>query len=202
MTLTALLLAGGESRRMGTDKATLMLAGEPLWQRQMRCLRELSPHALWVSARTRPAWCPKDVPVVMDAPRSRGPLSGIAAALALLRTSHLMALAIDLPQMTGAHLRKLSTLAEPECGVIPWTGEWFEPLCAVYPARASVLACQALEQGRLSLQKLVHALCENHLLKQYSVLDAEKAYYLNANTLANMPDEFERTKTNNPGAAS
>src|SRR5260370_25435542 len=89
MTLTALLLAGGQSRRMGSDKATLLFAGEPLWARQFRTLRELQPEALWLSARVPPAWRPPEIEIVPDEPPSRAPLSGIAAALRRLRTSHL-----------------------------------------------------------------------------------------------------------------
>ena len=41
MTFSALLLAGGESRRMGRDKATIEFDGRPLWKRQMELLRAL-----------------------------------------------------------------------------------------------------------------------------------------------------------------
>lgn len=99
-TLTAVLLAGGESQRMGRDKATLILDGEPLWSRQLRILRELQPEKMLISARARPAWCPPEIETVLDAPPSRGPLSGLAAALKRIETTHLLALAIDVPQMT------------------------------------------------------------------------------------------------------
>jgi len=78
MTLTALLLAGGRSSRMGFDKATLNIGGEPLWQRQLRVLCELSPATLWISARARPAWCPSEVEVVLDESPLNAPLSGLA----------------------------------------------------------------------------------------------------------------------------
>ena len=41
--LTAVLLAGGQSRRMGTDKATVEIDGVPLWRRQVGLLASLEP---------------------------------------------------------------------------------------------------------------------------------------------------------------
>src|SRR5437867_2135004 len=96
-TLTAVLFAGGESRRMGADKAMLEIGGEPLWARQLRRLRELQPERILISARSKPAWCPAEIETVLDEPPSRGPLSGLAAALKIIQTTHLLALAIDLP---------------------------------------------------------------------------------------------------------
>ena len=181
VTLTALLLAGGESRRMGIDKATLKLAGKPLWQRQLWLLEELHPQELWVSARMRPVWCPAEIEVVLDEPPSRGPLSGIVAALLRLQTSHLIALAIDLPQMTATHLRQLLTLAQPGRGVVSVNGDLFEPLCAIYPAEALVAANEALQQNQLSLQSLVKDLVEGNRLTLNRVNESDKALYYNAN---------------------
>ncbi len=46
VTITALLLTGGLSTRMGTDKATFVFEGKALWARQLKLLRELQPEAL------------------------------------------------------------------------------------------------------------------------------------------------------------
>jgi molybdopterin-guanine dinucleotide biosynthesis protein A len=190
-TLTAMLLVGGKSRRMGTDKATLMMAFERLWQRQLGVLRELEPETLWISARFRPDWCPGEIEVVRDVPPSRGPLSGIAAALARLQTSHLLAMAIDMPQMTAAHIRKLLSCARPGCGVVPINENWFEPLCALYPAEASDVALHSLAQGQLSLQEFARSLSQRNWIKHYQVLDSEKHLYLNLNEPA--PDSLRNS---------
>ena len=186
MTLTAVLLAGGLSCRMGSDKATLRLAGESLWARQLRLLRELEPEALWISARIRPAWCPPEIKLVLDEPPSRGPLSGLSAALSKLQSSHLLALAIDLPQMTTVHLRKIVALACPGRGIIPLNGARFEPLCAVYPVESAEAAGQALEAGNLSLQSLAQTLLRQNLTRTHRLAESEKYLYHNANTPADM----------------
>jgi molybdopterin-guanine dinucleotide biosynthesis protein A len=75
MNVSAVLLAGGQSRRMGRDKATILFRGKPLWQIQLDLLHKLQPAEIFVSARTDPAWRPPDVAFVPDEPPSRGPVS-------------------------------------------------------------------------------------------------------------------------------
>ena len=81
MNISAVLLAGGESRRMRKDKATLLFRGRPLWQIQLELLRQLGPAEIFISARTDPTWRPADVEFVADDLPSRGPLSGLAGSL-------------------------------------------------------------------------------------------------------------------------
>src|SRR5215475_14506266 len=113
MNVSAVLLAGGESRRMGTDKATLLFRGKPLWQVQLETLRRLRPAEIFVSARTDPSWRPAEVQFIADIPPSCGPLSGLAASLAKIRTTHLLALAIDMPFMTEDYLHSICDAIEP-----------------------------------------------------------------------------------------
>src|SRR5947209_5356633 len=102
--ISVVLLTGGESRRMGKDKATLLFRNKPLWQIQLDLLRKLQPAEIFLSARSDPAWRPNDLQFVADAPPSRGPLSGLTATLARTRTSHLLALAVDMPFMSEKYL--------------------------------------------------------------------------------------------------
>src|SRR5450631_272010 len=104
MTLTAVLLAGGESRRMGRDKAAITFRGEPLWQRQLEVLRALLPEKIFVSVRQEPSWLSLETELLLDEPPSRGPLSGLTRALASTQTSHLVVLAVDMPFMTSEQM--------------------------------------------------------------------------------------------------
>jgi molybdenum cofactor guanylyltransferase len=182
MPLSAILLAGGRSRRMGVDKSTLLIVGEPLWQRQLRLLNDLRPMALWVSARDVLPWCPPGIEVVMDKTPSRGPLSGVAAALNHLQTSHLLVLAVDLPQMNTEHLRKLWGLSQPGTGVIPLNGGYFEPLCAIYPVEAAAVAEAALNSSDVSLQSFAQTLRRQSQAHIYDLTPEEQPLYFNMNT--------------------
>ena len=130
MTFSAVLLAGGESRRMGRDKATIVFHGCPLWQRQLQVLRDLGPEKIFVSARKLPSWLPFDTELLLDEPPFRGPLSGLTRALTSIRTSHLAVLAVDMPSMTSAQLQALLGQARPRCGVVPVVEKRAEPLAA------------------------------------------------------------------------
>jgi molybdopterin-guanine dinucleotide biosynthesis protein A len=147
MTLTAVLLAGGESRRMGRDKATVVFRGQPLWERQIELLRSLQPEKIFVSVRTEPSWLPADTELLLDAPPSRGPLSGLTMALERIETSHLVVLAIDMPFMTNEQMQALWRLATVGCGVLPMIGDRAEPLAAIYPRGASPDFLAALSGG-------------------------------------------------------
>jgi molybdopterin-guanine dinucleotide biosynthesis protein A len=182
ITLSVALFAGGQSRRMGAEKATLMLSGKTLWVRQLETLHALKPEKILISARIQPAWCPPEIEVVLDEPPSRGPLSGLVATLRKLQTTHLLILAVDLPFMTAAHLRSLWRLAEPGTGVVPQSRDCFEPLCAVYPGGAKVIAANQLAKEEFSLQALTENLLKQDRMRAYSVTDLERPLYRNVNT--------------------
>jgi molybdopterin-guanine dinucleotide biosynthesis protein A len=118
MNISAVLLAGGESRRMGQDKATLVFRGKPLWEIQLDLLRKLRPTEIFLSAQSDPVWRPADVHFVPDHRPSRGPLSGLAATLSRIGTDHLLALAIDMPLMKEDFLRSLCHAIKPSVNYV------------------------------------------------------------------------------------
>ncbi|PYL12773.1 MAG: hypothetical protein DMF43_07370 [Verrucomicrobia bacterium] len=176
MNISAVLLAGGESRRMGEDKATLLFHGKPLWQIQLELLRKLDPAEIFVSARTDPAWRPDDVQFVADDSPSRGPLSGLAASLNLMRGTHLLALAIDMPFMSESYLRSLCLEIEPGRGVLPKIDNRAEPLAAIYPREA----------GIDFLQTLTSRLVRAGKLRAISVSDKAREFFRNVNQPADV----------------
>ena len=184
--ISAVLLAGGESRRMGRDKATLLFRGKPLWQIQLELLQKLEPSEIFVSARTDPAWRPADVQFVADDPPSRGPLSGIAVSLAKVRTKHLLALAIDTPFVTEEYLKSLCTQVESRRGVIPKIEDRFEPLAAIYPQEALANFQSALSGTDFSMQTVARRLAAEGKLRVVPVTSQERNLFLNLNDLSDL----------------
>ena len=186
MTFSAVLLAGGESHRMARDKATIEFEGEPLWKRQLALLCALQPQQLFVSARTKPDWLPHDVELLVDDPPSRGPLSGLTKALTAMRTTHLIALAVDMPFMNGEQMRELLSQATADAGVVPITGQQAEPLAAIYPAQAAADFVTALSGSDFSLQRIVRRLSENGKVRLLAIAETKAHLYRSVNA----PDDF------------
>jgi molybdopterin-guanine dinucleotide biosynthesis protein A len=193
ITLTAVLLTGGESRRMGRDKATIEFEGQPLWKRQLDVLRAVGSEKIFVSARTKPSWLSEDVELLLDDQPSRGPLSGLTKALAAMRTTHLLALAVDMPFMTSEQLNVLCGLACEGRGVVPVIGERTEPLAAVYPAEAAADFADALSGTDFSLQRVIRKLAADGKVTLHAVPVENANFYRSVNE----PDDFKEGRFSN-----
>jgi molybdenum cofactor guanylyltransferase len=181
MTLSTLLLAGGESRRMGRDKATIELGGRPLWERQLELLRALRPEKIFVSVRSTPKWLPDTVELIIDDEPSRGPLSGLTRGLAEMQTTHLLVLAVDMPFLTAGELGSLWGRASEGRGVVPTIGEQAEPLAAIYPAEAAPDFQAALSGSVFSLQPLVRELAATGKITLWRVTKEAAHFYRSVN---------------------
>jgi molybdopterin-guanine dinucleotide biosynthesis protein A len=182
-TLSAALLAGGKSQRMGHDKAMLRLPGcdELLWQHQLRLLEELQPEEIFWSGPPR-GGTPSNVRVVEDVLRNAGPLSGLCACLRLITTDLLVVVAVDLPHMDSAYLKSLVQSCTPICGAVPLRGDGFEPLAAVYPAMLHELAADRLRQGRYAMQEFVREALRRELIEAVPVGADDEGKFTNINS--------------------
>jgi molybdopterin-guanine dinucleotide biosynthesis protein A len=184
---SAVLLAGGESKRMGKDKAMLG-APDPkflLWQWQLRTLEQLQPEEIFWSGRER-LGLPKTIRIVLDTVEKAGPLAGISACLNLLRTDLLLVLAVDLPQMNAAYLKSLMAQCTSTSGVVTQRGDCFEPLAAIYPKSLAALAQQHLHQGRYALQDFVREAVKQNLVGALPLKECDAPLFKNLNSPADL----------------
>jgi molybdopterin-guanine dinucleotide biosynthesis protein A len=177
--VSAAVLLGGASERMGTDKAALPVGGVPSATRVARLLASLFEEVLLVGG-TPPADAPGRVAGDIEGPRCA--LRGLASALAAASAPRVLVVATDLPLLSEELV--LALVAFPEAdAVVPRTPDGAHPLCALY-ARERVLevARANLAAGRLALH-LVLAEVETRWLEgpDLAAVDPEGVALLNAN---------------------
>ena len=134
-----LLLAGGKSARMGTNKAELLYEGKTFLEHMLDKARSLGIEKWYVSGYASPR---EDVRTVWDVYLDRGPLSGLHASLAAMDTPYCLVVPVDAPKLPVEILEGL--LARHEAGqsekVLIWEhGVRQEPLIAVYPTAMAPL---------------------------------------------------------------
>ena len=151
------VLAGGESRRLGYDKAGALLGGEPLWRRQFRVLRSAGAEPV-VLVRRPGQETPDGPPCWRDVVRSSGPLGGLHAALSRRSAPWVAVLAVDMPGIDAAWFRWLRGFCRPGVGAMARHASAVEPLAAIYPAEALAEIAARLQRRDLSLQRLALAL--------------------------------------------
>ena len=185
---SAVLLAGGKSSRMGRDKTSLEIAGQPLWRRQIETLRALSPEQLMISGPPREAW--REFEIVADVIAGAGPLAGVATALRKCSSPHLVVLAVDLPAMSADFLRSLLSRCSDDQGVVPRSSRGFEPLAAVYPVRCVALAATNLMSRDFSMASFVQGALRKKLVCEHAISPPEEHLFANLNT----PTDYENAR--------
>ncbi|MBV6403934.1 MAG: molybdenum cofactor guanylyltransferase [Flavobacteriales bacterium] len=147
---TGVVLTGGRSSRMGTDKALVPIDGVPMLARAIALLR---PHVreLLIIGDTQHHRHPHATTVADDLP-GLGPIGGLITALDRSRYGRILALACDMP---GVNDRLLLRLKERFDGtvdaVVPVHEGRAEPLAAAYHRRCADPFRKAVEEGLLKL---------------------------------------------------
>ena len=171
---------------MGADKAFIKIAGVPLWRRQLEMLEALRPRELFIAGPAHDEWQEIDCVIIPDAEPDAGPLAGIAAALRRCSAPLLLVIAIDLPKMTDAYLRKLVDSCAAEVGIVPTDGERLEPVAAVYPTLSLPVAKSCLASRDLSVQRFAARCVAEGLAIQREITPEQRPLFLNMNT----PDDL------------
>ncbi len=182
MNVSALILAGGESRRMGQDKAWLELDGKPLLVRAAATLRQLGLTEILISGRPGADYSVVDLPVLLDRQRGSGPLAGIERALEACASPLLLVLAVDLPYMNSDFLQKLLDRSDATHGVVPGLGGRLEPLAAIYPKSCHRLALECLRLSRLAARDFAESCRREHMVRVYRVPRADRQCFANWNS--------------------
>jgi len=146
---TAIIMAGGDSTRMGTDKSMLPIEGRPIIERTCRRLAACFEQVL-ISANEADKFAFLGFDVVPDKVPAQGPLMGIASALEASVNEINFVVACDIPDIEPGNVRRiLSEAAGSDADIIvPTTGnDRYEPLFAVYRKSTLEVINKVLSSG-------------------------------------------------------
>lgn len=187
--LTAFVLAGGHSSRMGSDKAFVELEGKPLLTRMLALASAVALEVRIVGSKSKFGDYGR---VIEDEFPDHGPLAGIHAALRSSSTDLNLILAVDMPFLEMDFLRYLAEQAAAKQSAVVTLpraqGNW-QTLCAVYRKPFLPIAEDALREGKNKIDPLfskveVRAIEEAELRKQ----NFSPAMFRNLNT----PEELQQ----------
>jgi molybdenum cofactor guanylyltransferase len=157
--VAAVLLAGGLSRRMGSDKALLHLGEVPIIERVKSRLLEITDEVL-LSTNDPDAYRFLGLPCIPDRYPDCGPLAGLHAAMLETRRPWLLTLACDLPGITHAFLRNMCRHAPGYDAVVPvGAGGRLHPVCALYHRSCLPVIERNLAAGEYRMFRLLEDPC-------------------------------------------
>ena len=192
--VTAFILAGGKSTRMGTDKAFVTLDGRTLLARALDLARSVATDVHIVGD---PAKFAAFAPVIEDVFRDCGPLAGIHAALRASQTDLNLILAVDVSFVTPALLQYLIQRASDSEAIVTVTraAENWQPLCAVYRRAFVDAAEQSLRSGRYKIDALFKPAI-THAIEQEELEAAgfSSSLFRNLNTPTDLSEAGEAAK--------
>lgn len=130
--ITPLILAGGKSTRMGQNKAFVLINGKPMIEvvaEKVAGMFECSPMLI---TNTPEVYAYLGLKMVEDIIKNKGPLAGIHAGLSYSRNQFSFIVGCDMPFLNSDLVRYMVEVKSTYDVIIPRTGDYAEPLHAVY----------------------------------------------------------------------
>ena len=197
--LAAIILAGGQSKRMGRDKALIEIDGVPLLQRVCNIALHCTPIVYVITFRPEQyrAIVPSDCRLLQEQASPgeatpHGPLIGFAQALEAMQrdgvqTDWVLLLACDLPRLSSTTLQawgKELEQAGNAIALLPKAAKGWEPLCGFYRTCCLTSLKAAIAQGDRSFQRWL----SQEVVQELSIDNTQMLF--NCNT----PQDLERVR--------
>ena len=182
------ILAGGQSSRMGTDKALVRLDGKPIIQHVIERLQPLGL-PLTLITNTPDAYAEFGPPMVGDVLPNNGSLGGIYTALVHSETPYTLIVGCDMPLLNADLLAYLIEQRESADIIVPIIADRPENLHAVYHRACLPVIREQIDSGVLKVNRLLDRLTVHRVdeptLRRF---DPDLRSFINVNT----PDDLAR----------
>jgi molybdopterin-guanine dinucleotide biosynthesis protein A len=192
--ICAVILAGGQSRRMGVNKALLEIGGKPLIRILIDCILPVTGRIL-ISSNDTESYGFLDFPVIPDHFPGNGPLAGFHSAMLHTSCPLYIVLACDLPRLKTPLLQSLVALAEGFDAAVPRTRDGIiHPLCAVYRRTCLPSIERALARGA---NKVIRTFLDDRLAVRW--VTPEEGRFKDSDLVnINTPEDLRKLKISRP----
>lgn len=188
--MTAVVIAGGKSRRMKSDKAFVTVGGTPLIERVLRVITPLFSE-VFINSNTPEAYAGWNIPVFPDISPHKGALGGIYTALTHSRTEYTFCVACDMPDLNPHLIQFMQEQMKDYDVLIPSAPDGYHPLHAIYSNRCRKIIETLLEENQLKIAMLFDRVPTRYLTsQQIRQFDPNFESFANLNTL----EELERAR--------
>ncbi len=151
---SAIILAGGSSRRLGVNKAQVLVAGKSMLQRVVEVVQPLFDDVVVAGGGGGLAGVGK-VRVVADGIPGVGPLGGLYTGLGAVLNPRAFCIACDMPLVTKKLVCQLLSARTERLAVVFRVGGEVEPLCALYAKALRPVIRERIEAGDYRLKGLL-----------------------------------------------
>ena len=188
--ISAAILTGGQSRRMGRNKALLELGSSTVVERVIAAAAPLAAECLLITPDTE-AFAHLGLPVHPDLHPQLGPLGGLHTALDRVSSPTVLLLACDLPFVTTGFLRFMVDQLRDHQAVVPRTDKGLECLCAVYTQSCVPAVTGALAHDQRRMTAFFHEVDVRFLdPDEWQAFDPNHTLFTNLNT----PEDYQRAR--------
>ena len=150
--MTGVILAGGESTRMGKNKALIEINGKRIIDRTVSLFREVFDDVLLVT-NTPLDYIELKVRIVTDLVSGKGSLGGIYTGLFFSSSPKAFFVGCDMPFLDRRVIQYFLGLAQTADIVVQRTKDYWQPLHAIYPRTLLKPIERLLQQGELKIIK-------------------------------------------------
>ncbi len=189
--LTGLILTGGASTRMGRPKATLTLAGRPMWQHVAKVLAQFTDNILLVGSVGDFA-PPPPYRLLPDKLPGWGPIGGLLTGLESSGTSHHIVVGVDYPFVRPKLLQLCLEKAQNVHAVCGRSELFIEPLVGYYHSACSSIIRLMIGEDENRMHKLIDRIPAVILSnEEFEHVDPDRLSQFNVNT----SDDLKRAET-------
>ena len=193
---TLAIIAGGQSRRMGRDKAFVQLGGASLIQHVISRSADLNQSETILITNKPQEYAHLGLPMYADAMPGKGALGGIYSALLHAKHDYALALACDMPFINADLLRYMVGLIDADTDIIvPRVAGYPQGMHAIYRKTCLAPIRQQLQANRLKIIGFYDSMRVRYLDKdEYAAFDPQGLSFTNLNT----PQELEAARRHLP----